>query len=213
MQIRREGPAIEAESFRIIEQEMDEHGFSPIEFPLVRRVVHATADFEIGCSLVFSAEAVQAGIQLIRRGCPILTDIRMVASGISKSALKQAGGGEVLCRIDDPDIRARSQASGTTRSAAAVRSFGSLLTESILVIGNAPTALREVLRLNQEEGIAPGFLIAVPVGFVDAAESKEALMKTDLTFITNRGRKGGTPVAVALVNALIHLILQEQEAG
>jgi precorrin-8X/cobalt-precorrin-8 methylmutase len=201
------GSRIEEESFRIIEGEMGEHPFGPLEFPLVRRVIHATADFEIGGSLVFSEGAVQAGMQLVSRGAPLFTDIRMVASGISKVILKEAGGGEVFCRIDDPKVtaQAQAQASGTTRAAAAIRAFRERIPESIVVIGNAPTALREVLRLHHEEGVRPALVVAVPVGFVDAAESKEALMQTDLTFMTNRGRKGGTPVAVAMVNALLRM--------
>ncbi len=211
MKTKSSGYAIEAESFRIIEQEIGEHGYSDLEFPLVRRVIHATADYEVGRSLIFSDGALEGGMESILKGSSVITDINMVASGISVSGLKRAGGEEILCRIADPEVLAAAKASGATRSTEAMRSFGSLISESIVVIGNAPTALREILRLYHEEGFRPRLLIAVPVGFVDAAESKEALVQTDLTYITNRGRKGGTPVAVALVNALIRLVLERKK--
>jgi precorrin-8X/cobalt-precorrin-8 methylmutase len=211
MKTKSRGYAIEAESFRIVEEEMGEHAYSPLEFPLVRRVIHATADFEVGNSLIFSEGAVQGGMEAIREGSPIITDINMVASGISRIGMERLGGGEVLCRIADPEVQKQSDALGVTRSAAAMRSFGSMIARSVVVIGNAPTALREVLRMREEDGITPGLLIAVPVGFVDAAESKEALAKSDLTYITNRGRKGGTPVAVSLMNALIRLALESMK--
>jgi precorrin-8X/cobalt-precorrin-8 methylmutase len=206
------GAAIEAESFRIIEKELGEHNFGELEFPLVRRVIHATADFDLGKSLHFSSGSVEAGMEAIRMGVSIVTDISMVASGISRSALQEAGGGEIRCRIVDPGIWTEAKAKGLTRSAAAIRSFGKELGRSVVVIGNAPTALREVLRLAREEQVRPLLVIGVPVGFVDAAESKGALADSDLTCITNRGRKGGTPTAVALVNALIHLVLQERRS-
>ncbi len=211
MKTKSRGYLIEAESFRIVEEEMGEHTYGPLEFPLVRRVIHATADFEVGNFLIFSEGAVQGGMEAIREGSSVITDINMVASGISRIGMERLGGGEVLCRIADPEVMEAAKASGITRSTAAIRSFGSLISESIVVIGNAPTALREILRLYHEEGLRPKLLIAVPVGFVDAAESKEALAKSDITYITNRGRKGGTPVAVSLINAMIRLCLEEDK--
>ena len=210
MTIAAKGAGIEAESFRIVEKELGEHSFSPLEFPLVRRVIHATADFELGRSLVFSPGAVEAGMAALREGASIITDINMVAAGISRVGLERAGGSEIFCRIADPSIRAGADAANLTRSAAAIRSFGTALQEAVVVVGNAPTALREVLRLHEKEGFRPRLVVGVPVGFVDAAESKAALEKSGLDFITHRGRKGGTPVAVALVNAMIRLVLQER---
>lgn len=199
------GATIEAESFRMIEEEIGDHDFTSLEFPLVRRVIHATADFDLGRSLVFSEDAVTSAMESLRIGSPVITDIQMVASGISKALLQKVGGGQILCRIADQEVKEKAVDWGLTRSAAAMRSFGTLISEAMVVIGNAPTALREVLRLYQEERIRPRLLVAVPVGFVDAAESKEALLQTDLTSITNRGRKGGTPAAVAIVNALLRI--------
>lgn len=206
------GSRIEEESFRIIEEEIGEHPFRSLEFPLVQRVIHAAADFEMGRSLVFSEGAVERGIQAVRAGASVITDTSMAAAGISRPMLERAGAAAILCRIADPGIREMAGAKGLTRAAAAVRSLGDRIPEAIVVIGNAPTALREVLRLHHEEGIRPLLLIAVPVGFVDAAESKDALRETDLTYITNRGRKGGTPAAVALVNALCRLAVADQRA-
>jgi len=213
MTIVAKGAAIEAESFRIVEKELGKHPFSPLEFPLVRRVIHATADFELGQSLVFSPGAVEAGMAALREGASIITDINMVAAGISRVGLERAGGSKVACRIADPTARAEADAADLTRSAAAIRSFGAELQEAVIVVGNAPTALREVLRLHEQEGVRPRLVVGVPVGFVDAAESKAALEKSGLDSITNRGRKGGTPVAVALVNAMIRLVLQERRNG
>ncbi|NOY54269.1 MAG: precorrin-8X methylmutase [Deltaproteobacteria bacterium] len=204
------GAAIEAESFRIVEEELGEHPFPALEFPLVRRVIHATADFELGRSLRFSPDAVRSGMAAIGEGAPVITDIHMAASGISRAGLSRIGGSEICCRIGDPGIIDLAGRSGITRSAAAVRSFGPMLEGALVVIGNAPTALREILRLHHEEGIQPKLVIGVPVGFVDAAESKRDLRQSGLTCITNEGRKGGTPVAVALVNAMIRLVLQER---
>ncbi len=210
MTIAAKGAAIEAESFRIVEEELGEHSFTPLQFPLVRRVIHASADFELGRSLLFSPDAVEAGMDALREGATIVTDINMVAAGISRVGLDRAGGSGVFCRIADPEIMDVAKTSGITRSAAAIRSFGKALDRAVVVIGNAPTALREILRLHQEEGLRPRLVVGVPVGFVDAAESKAALEKSDLAYITNEGRKGGTPVAVALLNAMIRLVLQQR---
>jgi len=210
MTIVAKGAAIEAESFRIVEEEFGTHSFSPLQFPLVRRSIHATADFDLGRSLRFSTGAVEAGMAAIEEGAPIVTDIHMVAAGISRAGLARIGKSEIHCRIADPEIVDLAAVSGITRSAAAIRSFGKKLDGAVVVIGNAPTALRELLRLHDAEGIRPRLVVGVPVGFVDAAESKAALEKSDLVFITNQGRKGGTPPAVALVNAMIRLVLQKR---
>ena len=204
------GAVIEAESFRIVESELGRHNFSDLEFPLVQRVIHATADFDLGRSLCFSLGAVEAGMTALEEGAPILTDIHMVAAGISRIGLERTGKSRIHCRIADEKVKEVSASENLTRSAAAIRSFAPMLSGAVVVIGNAPTALREVLRLYETEGIRPRLVVGVPVGFVDAAESKAALVRSDLTYITNDGRKGGTPVAMALVNAMIRLVLQER---
>jgi precorrin-8X/cobalt-precorrin-8 methylmutase len=198
---------IEAKSFEIIEREMAGHGFGPREWMVVRRIIHATADFDLGRSVLFHQEAIRSGIEAIRRGCVIVADVQMVQVGISKISCSRFGN-RVYCGIGDRDVARRAKAAGLTRAIISMRKARKKLHGGIVAIGNAPTALLEVIRLVQEEGIIPALIIGVPVGFVSAAESKEELSKLHTPYITNRGRKGGTPVAVATVNALLGLSAQ-----
>jgi len=195
---------IEAESFRIILAELGPHRFTPRELPIVQRVIHATADFEFATTLVFSPSAIADGIAALRSGCPVLTDVGMVAAGISRVHLARLGG-SVRCAVHEPETLALAHAEGITRSSAAIRRMAGDLPGAIVAIGNAPTALFEVLRLAAEEGLRPALVVGTPVGFVNAAESKAALAASDLPHITVRGRKGGSPVAAAIVNALMRL--------
>lgn len=197
--------AIEAESFRIIDAEMGPHDFSAIEWPVVQRVVHATADFELGRSMVFHPRAVEAGIAALRKGASVVADVQMVQAGISATSLA-ALGGRVLCYMGEPDVAAKARAEGTTRAMQCMRRAAREAPEAIYAIGNAPTALLELLRLVEDGEAAPSLIIGVPVGFVAAAEAKEQLERQRVVpYITNRGRKGGTPVAVAITNALLRL--------
>ena len=194
---------IEAESFRIIERELGPTRFSPEEFAVVRRTIHATGDFSFAENLRFHPRAVAAGLAAIRAGKNILVDVNMAASGISAALLARFGG-RVLCRVAEAETVAHAKASGTTRSDAAMaRSIGDNI--GIVAIGNAPTALLKVMELIDQGLFAPDLVIGVPVGFVNASESKELLVEKDYPFITALGRKGGTPVAVAAVNALLRL--------
>lgn len=196
---------IEAESFRIIEREMGPHDFSAFEWPVVQRVIHSTADFDLGRSLAFHPRAVEAGISAIRSGCTIVTDVRMVEAGIS-AALLERFGGHVCCYMAHPDVAAMAKADGTTRAIQCMRKAAREATGAIYAIGNAPTALVELVRLIEVGEASVSLVIGVPVGFVGAAESKEQLRSQELApYITNRGRKGGTPVAVSIVNALLRL--------
>jgi precorrin-8X/cobalt-precorrin-8 methylmutase len=198
---------IEARSFEIIEQEMGGHTFTPEEWKIVRRIIHATADFDLGRSVLFHPEAIRSGIQAIRRSCGIVADVQMVQAGISKTSCSRFGN-RVYCFIGDRDVARRAKAAGLTRAIVSMRKARKKLHGGIVVIGNAPTALLEVIRLVQEGSIIPALIIGVPVGFVSAAEAKEELAKLQMPYITNRGRKGGTPVAVAAVNALLGLSIQ-----
>ena len=198
--------AIEAESFRIIEAEMGPHDFSSIEWPIVRRAIHATADFELGRSLVFHPRAVEAGIAALRKGCDIVADVQMIQAGISATMLAPLGG-SVRCYIADPDVVALGKAQRTTRAVQAMRKAARESPGAVVAIGNAPTALLEVVRLLEDAEANFSLVIGVPVGFVSAAESKAALSARAGTtpYITNVGRKGGTPVAVSMVNALLRM--------
>ncbi|MCL2790814.1 MAG: precorrin-8X methylmutase [Desulfobulbus sp.] len=194
---------IEAESFRIIERELGPTRFSPEEFAVVRRAIHATGDFSFAGNFRFHPEAIASGLAAIRAGGNILVDVGMAASGISRALLAQFGG-RVICRVGEPETAALAKANGTTRSdAAMVRSIGDAI--GIVAVGNAPTALLRAMELIGQGRFAPHLIIGVPVGFVNAAESKELLATKPYPFITTLGRKGGTPVAVAAINALLRL--------
>jgi precorrin-8X/cobalt-precorrin-8 methylmutase len=194
---------IEAESFRIIERELGPTGFSPEEFAVVRRTIHATGDFSFAENLRFHPQATAAGLAAIRAGKNILVDVNMAASGVSAALLARFGG-RVICRMAEPETAAMAKANGTTRSDAAMaRSIGDNI--GIVAVGNAPTALLKAMSLIEQGLFAPDLVIGVPVGFVNAAESKQLLVEKDYPFIAALGRKGGTPVAVAAVNALLRL--------
>ena len=207
MQIRPE--AIEAESFRIIAEELGPTDFDPRTFKVVQRVIHATGDFSFAESLIFHPQAIDAGIAAIRAGRNILTDVNMGAAGVSNGLLA-AWGGTVICKVALPEVAQIAKERGLTRSEVAIEK-GLQENVGIVSVGNAPTALLKVMECWQDmaEDLRPGLLVGAPVGFVNAAESKELLSRKPYPFITCRGRKGGTPVAVAIVNALIRLAGEE----
>lgn len=201
----RSPEAIEAESFRIIEEEMGAHSFSPAEFAIARRVIHATADFEFARNLVFHPDAISLGIDAIRRGCDFVVDVAMIQAGVSKPAIAAFGNGRVLSFITDPDVVDEAKREGITRAIASMRKAAQVAPNAIVAVGNAPTALFEVVRLIEEKQMSPALVVGVPVGFVSAVESKDALIASGYPHIAARGRKGGTPVAVAALNALLSL--------
>jgi precorrin-8X/cobalt-precorrin-8 methylmutase len=195
---------IEQESFRIILQELGPHTFSVAELAIVQRVIHATADFDFACSLHFSAHAIEQGIAALRSGCLLVSDVQMIAAGVNHARLERLGC-TVQCLVHDPQVVDLAWQSGKTRSEVAMQQFGRQLKGNVVAIGNAPTALFEVLRLFHEEHVQPALVIGAPVGFVNAKESKQALTQTSINFITALGRKGGSTVAVAILNALLRL--------
>ncbi|GMX63231.1 precorrin-8X methylmutase [Paenibacillus elgii] len=192
---------IEEKSFEMITEELGEHDYTEEQFKVVQRVIHASADFELGRSLVFHPDAIRAGIEAIRSGKPVVADVQMVQVGISKPRLAKYGG-DVRVYISDADVMEEAKRLNTTRAIISIRKAAREADGAIYAIGNAPTALLELIRLVKEGEARPGLIVGVPVGFVSAAESKEELLKLDVPFITNIGRKGGSPVAVATVNAL-----------
>jgi len=208
---------IEQESFRIIRSELDTQWLgtqgrrlSEAEMAIVVRVIHATADFEFAHLLRFHPQAISQGIAALRRGCTIVTDVHMVEAGITIGLLEHLGG-SVICDIRDPDVVEIASAQGLTRACASMRRNAAYIHNSIVAVGNAPTALIEVLRLVKEYHIRPALIVGVPVGFVKAAEAKDALVSLeasgypDIAYITALGRKGGSSVAAAIVNALLRL--------
>ncbi|AJE02422.1 precorrin-8X methylmutase [Geobacter pickeringii] len=204
---------IEAESFRMIDAEVGPHPWSPAQWPVVRRAIHTSADFDYARTMVFSRDAVARAVAAIRAGRGIVTDTTMALSGISRPRLDAFGIGGV-CLVADPLVARTAQKLGVTRSLLAMRTAAANPENGIFVIGNAPTALFELIRLIREEGVRPALIVGLPVGFVGAAESKEALLALErnfpeIPFITNRGRKGGSTVAAAVVNALLILAGEE----
>jgi precorrin-8X/cobalt-precorrin-8 methylmutase len=198
---------IQRESFRIIEQALGAHGLSPEELLVVRRVIHSTGDFEYTHLLQFHPRAFAAGKAAIRSGADILTDVEMVRVGIQPLAGRRHGL-QVRCHLNDPEARQQALAQRTTRSVQGVMRGLQAGRVGICVIGNAPTALRAVMAACQSSDLVrPKLIVGVPVGFVDACESKLALSRSDVVpWITCRGRKGGSAVAAAIVNALLEWV-------
>jgi len=201
---------IEAESFRIIEKEFDERTgltadeINPDEFAVIRRVIHATGDFSFANRIRFHPDAIQAGLDAIRSGKNILTDVNMATAGISRNLLAPYGG-KIICRVADPEIAKIAVEKGLTRSQTAIET-GMRDNVGIIAIGNAPTALITVMNLIADGTITPDLIIGVPVGFVNAEESKEILLEKTYPYISCTGRKGGTTVSVAIVNAILRLL-------
>jgi len=198
---------IQRESFRIIEQEVGIHGLPPEEWLVVRRVIHSTGDFAYAQLLRFHPQAFAAGAAAIRGGEDILTDVEMVRVGIQHLAA-QRHGLHVRCHLSDPEVSRAAQEQGTTRSVQGILRGLEVGRVGICVIGNAPTALRAVMAACQRAELAPPRLVVgVPVGFVDAVEAKGVLScTTGVPWITCLGRKGGSAVAAAIVNALLEWV-------
>lgn len=200
---------IETLSFKIIDREVGPHGFSDEQWPVVRRMIHTSADFEYRDTVRFHPHAVAAGMAAIRGGKSIITDTNMARVGIRQRDLKPFGV-TVKCYMNASIVHENAKSAGTTRAHAAVDAAISDMADGIYVIGNAPTALRHLIKRIKEKKAQPALIIGLPVGFVNAAESKAELLKqNNPPYITNVGRKGGSNVAAAVVNALAILATQE----
>ncbi len=201
---------IEQESFRIIEQELGPTDFSPGEFAVVRRMIHASGDFDFAETVHFHQDAVRKGVEAVLAGKNILVDVNMAVQGVSRKILESFGG-DVLCHIGDEKAASLARDKNITRAEAGIE-LASGENVGIVAIGNAPTALVRTIHMVREGRFQPDLIIGVPVGFVNAEESKEMLIESGMVHITTRGRKGGTPIAVAAVNAILRLC-QEQGNG
>lgn len=199
---------IEARSFEIISAELAEKGvvLDPENELVVKRAIHTSADFDYADNLVFSPHAVSLGIEALKGGCSVVTDTMMAASGINKRVLGKFGG-EVLNYIADPEVAAEAKERGLTRSAVCMERAAALGKPLVYAVGNAPTALVRLYEMLQagEMPCPPALVIGVPVGFVNVVESKELICELDVPHIVARGRKGGSNVAAAIVNALLYL--------
>ncbi len=190
--MRRAHP-IEQESYRILRELVDLSEVEPLSRAVTERVIHASADLEYADSLVLNEAALRGGLEALRRGAPVIADVGMVTAGITAR--------EALCFVSDPRARDLSETLGITRSAAGVRVAAEEVgAGAVWVVGNAPTALFELLELEVE----PALVVGLPVGFVGAAESKESLISSGLPAVANRGPKGGSAVAAAALNALLY---------
>lgn len=214
-QLTQAGQQIEHDSFAIVDQEVSEHAYTAEQWPLVRRMIHATADFEFNGLTRFHPDAVQAGMNAILHGKPIVADVEMICVGVSRPRLAHFGVG-LHQFISDADVITEARAVNSTRAVQAMRKAHrlGLLEGGILAVGNAPTALLEVLRMMAEEGVSPALIIGMPVGFVSAAESKALLAAVpDVPWIITHGRKGGSTLVVAAIHALLALAEAQQKSA
>ena len=201
---------IERRSFEIIQEELGDRKLEPEYDLLIRRVIHTTADFEYVDTLAFSEHAMQKLMDAIRNGCDIVTDTTMAMSGINKKTLAKFGG-TAHCFIADADVAEEAKARGVTRSLVSMEKAARMGKPLIFAVGNAPTALFSICELIREGKLNPEMVIGVPVGFVNVVEAKEELMNTAKHYIVNRGRKGGSNVAAAIVNAALYQLSARED--
>ena len=193
---------IERESFRIITEELGDRPLDPEQAPIIKRVIHTTADFDYADNLYFSPDSVALAKEAIRGGATVITDTQMAMAGINKRTLSRFGG-EVKCFMSDEDVAAEAKARGVTRARVSMDKAAALGDNVIFAVGNAPTAL---IRLREliDDGYRPKLIIGVPVGFVNVVPSKELIIASPVPCIVARGRKGGSNVAACIVNALLY---------
>ena len=205
----RKGQSIEDESMRIIENEIGDHPYNEQEWPIVRRVIHSTADFDFARDnkIIFHKDAIKNGLEALKNGSSVVVDVNGIIGLLNKQNPKDFGN-NVICNISEPSIMEAAKEAGKTRAQMSMRIAKEDMNGGIVVVGNAPTALLEVMEMIREGITKPALVIGIPVGFVSAVESKEELAKMDIPFITNLGRKGGSPCASAIVNALYKLLRQ-----
>ncbi|HMG37999.1 MAG TPA: precorrin-8X methylmutase [Nitrososphaeraceae archaeon] len=197
---------IEENSMKIIESEIGIHGYTKAQWNIVRRVIHATADFDFAKpdknGIIFSTNAIENAFGAFKQRRHIVVDVNMVLSGINKKSVAKIGT-NLICNISNKEVVEISKNQNKTRSTVAMRYSSKEIDGGIVVIGNAPTALYEVIKMVNEDAARPSLVIGIPVGFVSASESKLELSKANVEFITNIGRKGGSPTASSIINALM----------
>lgn len=199
---------IEKRSFEIIESELNCRLDEKLA-PVIKRVIHTTADFDYVENLYFSDGVYDKAIEALKSGATIITDTNMAKAGINKTALSKLGG-KVMCFMDDADVHESAKKEGTTRATCSMKKAADLESREdanyIYVVGNAPTALIELNRLMEADMVHPALIIAVPVGFVNVVQAKELIIDSGVDCIVARGRKGGSNVAAAIVNALMYQV-------
>ncbi len=208
--ITEKGRSIEDKSMEIIERELGPHPYSPEEWTIVKRVIHSTADFDFAKAnkIIFHKQAIENGITALKNGCNIVVDVNGVVGLLNKDNLAKFGN-KVICSISDPQVVEEAKKLNKTRAQTAMRVGAKDIDGGVVAIGNAPTALQEIIQMTKEGVAKPALVIGIPVGFVCAVESKEELVSTNIPYITNVGRKGGSPCASAILNAL-YIILKQR---
>jgi precorrin-8X/cobalt-precorrin-8 methylmutase len=207
----KKGQSIEDASMQMIEDEIGTHQYNEREWPIVRRIIHSTADFDFADKnkIIFQENAIQSAMDALKKGCSIVVDVNGVIGLLNKQNPKDFGN-KIICKISDPEIMKIAKLEGKTRSQVSMREAKAEIDGGIVAIGNAPTALLEVIEMVKEGIVKPALIIGIPVGFICAVESKETLAKLENTpFITNLGRKGGSSSASAIINAIFKLIREE----
>jgi precorrin-8X/cobalt-precorrin-8 methylmutase len=211
--ITQKGQSIEDKSMEIIDSEIGTHPYSPDEWTIVKRIIHSTADFDFARQnkVVFHKDAIQSATDALKKGCNIIVDVNGVIGGFNKDNMKKFGN-QVICSISDPQVIEEAKKLNKTRAQTSMRLAAKQMDHGIVAIGNAPTALIEVIQMIKEGITSPALVIGIPVGFVCAVESKDELRTTDIPYITNTGRKGGSPCASAIVNALYKIIASRSKS-
>jgi precorrin-8X/cobalt-precorrin-8 methylmutase len=211
--ITQKGQSIEDKSMEIIDSEIGSHPYSPDEWTIVKRIIHSTADFDFARDnkVVFHKDAIQSATDALQKGCNIIVDVNAVIGGFNKDNMKKFGN-QVICNISDPIVIEEAKRLNKTRAQTSMRLAAEQMNHGIVAIGNAPTALIEVIQMIKEGVTSPALVIGIPVGFVCAVESKDELRTTSIPYITNMGRKGGSPCASAIVNALYKILIARKSA-
>lgn len=210
----KKGQSIEDASMQMIEDEIGSHQYNEKEWSIVRRIIHSTADFDFADKnkIIFHKDAIESGMNALKNGCSIVVDVNGVIGGLNKQNPKDFGN-EIICNISKPEITELAKKERKTRSQVSMRVAKSEIDGGIVAIGNAPTALQEVIKMVKEGIVKPALIIGIPVGFICASESKEELSKLEeAPFITNFGRKGGSSSASAIINAIFKLIRAESSS-
>ena len=205
--ITEKGQSIEEKSMEIIENEIGSHPYSPEQWTIVKRVIHSTADFDFAREnkIIFHKDAIKNGIEALKSGCNIIVDVNGVVGGFNKDNLKKFGN-KVICNVSEPFVANEAKRLNKTRAQTSMRMASKEMNGGIVAIGNAPTALLEVIQMIREGLTSPALVVGIPVGFVSATESKEELSTLNVSYITNVGRKGGSPCASAIINAIFKIL-------
>ncbi len=208
------GNEVERKSLAIIDSEAGNHGFNDEQWPVVRRMIHTVADFSIMEFVRFCNQPISKGIAAMQRNAPIISDSNMIKSGISVARLEKINAAysrqSIMCRVAESDVYEQADLNKLPRAVYNMRSLKESINQGIVCIGNSPMALWEVIRLIKEEGIQPSLLIAMPVGFVNVVETKELVKELSIPYILMDGRRGGSTLVVAALNAIAIMALEQE---